>query len=84
MSLLEASTGPEPNRLAKTLAVDGPAIDVQQSANLPVAYGKGIADIAIGSLALVALSPVMIAAAVLVAISSPGPILFRQTRIGGT
>ena len=39
-------------------------------------------DLAAGLLALAALSPVMLAAAAAVRLTSPGPVLFRQTRIG--
>ncbi len=43
---------------------------------------KRCLDIVVASLALIVLSPVMLAAAVLVRLSSSGPILFRQTRVG--
>jgi exopolysaccharide biosynthesis polyprenyl glycosylphosphotransferase len=43
---------------------------------------KRLFDLAVGGLALVVLSPVMLAAALAVRIDSPGPILFRQQRIG--
>ena len=39
-------------------------------------------DIAIGLLALLLVSPVMLACAVAVRCSSPGPVLFRQRRVG--
>jgi len=39
-------------------------------------------DVTIATLALVALSPVMAVAAILVKLSSPGPVLFRQIRVG--
>ena len=46
------------------------------------AFLKRVVDI-LGSLALILItSPIMIAAAIGVAISSPGPILFRQERVG--
>lgn len=43
---------------------------------------KRIADLAIGGLATLLLSPVFLATAVAVKLSSPGPVLFRQQRIG--
>jgi len=43
---------------------------------------KRALDIALATTALVILSPLMIALAVAVRLSSPGPILFRQQRIG--
>ena len=39
-------------------------------------------DCAVAALALVILSPLMLAVAIAVRLSSPGPILFRQTRMG--
>jgi Undecaprenyl-phosphate glucose phosphotransferase len=43
---------------------------------------KRIMDIVISSLALVFLSPFMLAAAVAIRLDSPGPVLFRQQRYG--
>ena len=43
---------------------------------------KRLFDLVIGSLALILLSPLMLVAALAVQIGSPGPILFRQQRIG--
>ena len=43
---------------------------------------KRIADLAIGALALVALSPLMAAIAVAIKLDSPGPVFFRQRRHG--
>jgi O-antigen biosynthesis protein WbqP len=47
-------------------------------------YGllKRLTDVAAGLLLLVVLSPLMLLAAVLVRLSSPGPVFFRQRRIG--
>ena len=39
-------------------------------------------DVTLAALLLVVLSPVMLVVAVLVRVSSPGPVLFRQTRVG--
>ena len=44
--------------------------------------GKRMFDCAVAALALVILSPLMLLAAVAVKLSSRGPILFRQTRMG--
>jgi lipopolysaccharide/colanic/teichoic acid biosynthesis glycosyltransferase len=49
---------------------------------LPVPRWKRGLDLAVGVAALTVLSPVMLLAAGLVRLSGPGPILFRQTRIG--
>ena len=43
---------------------------------------KRVFDLVIGSLALAALSPVMLGAAIAVRLDSPGPIFFRQKRYG--
>lgn len=43
---------------------------------------KRALDFGLGSAVLLALSPLMLAAALAVRLSSPGPVLFRQTRIG--
>lgn len=43
---------------------------------------KRIADIIIASVALVLLSPVLIIAAILIKLESPGPVFFTQERIG--
>ena len=48
--------------------------------NLPLS--KRILDVAVASLALAALSPVMLAAALAIKLTSPGPVLFRQIRVG--
>lgn len=43
---------------------------------------KAVLDYALGTLALLLLSPVLLATAVLIRLDSPGPILFRQPRMG--
>jgi exopolysaccharide biosynthesis polyprenyl glycosylphosphotransferase len=43
---------------------------------------KGVADRLIAALALILLSPLMLTLTVLIRLTSPGPALFRQTRIG--
>jgi lipopolysaccharide/colanic/teichoic acid biosynthesis glycosyltransferase len=44
--------------------------------------GKHLFDLGVGLLSLVVLSPLLAAVAVLVRLTTPGPALFRQTRIG--
>lgn len=46
------------------------------------AFGKRMQDLALGGLALAALSPLMLAIALLVRLDSPGPVFFRQRRHG--
>jgi exopolysaccharide biosynthesis polyprenyl glycosylphosphotransferase len=43
---------------------------------------KRILDIVVGSIALVAVSPLMLLTAIAVRLDSPGPIIFRQQRVG--
>ncbi|MHA1189330.1 MAG: undecaprenyl-phosphate glucose phosphotransferase [Alphaproteobacteria bacterium] len=43
---------------------------------------KRLFDLVVASLAIIALSPLMIAAAILISLDSPGPVLFRQRRYG--
>ena len=43
---------------------------------------KRLLDLVIASVALVVLSPLMLAVAVLVKVTSPGPVLYRQERVG--
>lgn len=58
-------------------------IPVRQAAIRAHSYRtKRLFDVVIGGTALVALAPVLAALAVLVRLDSPGPILFRQLRIG--
>jgi len=45
-------------------------------------YGKRILDLILGSLLTIAFCPLMLIVAVLIKSASPGPILFRQKRIG--
>ena len=46
------------------------------------AIAQRVSDIAIASVALVALSPLLLATAVAIRLDSKGPVLFRQTRVG--
>ena len=45
------------------------------------AFCKRLADIVLSALALILLSPVLLAAAILVLLSDGGPVLFRQARV---
>ncbi|WP_161955577.1 sugar transferase, partial [Escherichia coli] len=44
--------------------------------------GKRLFDIAASALGLMLLAPLMLLAAVCIKLDSPGPALFRQTRVG--
>lgn len=45
-------------------------------------YVKRALDFALSALALVALSPLMLALALVIRVTSPGPVFFRQKRVG--
>jgi exopolysaccharide biosynthesis polyprenyl glycosylphosphotransferase len=74
--------------------IAGPRIHTQQVAGLPLIHvttptleggqrvAKRLFDIAVSGALLVLVSPVLVAAAVLVRLDSPGPVLFRQERVG--
>jgi lipopolysaccharide/colanic/teichoic acid biosynthesis glycosyltransferase len=65
---------------ARAAAKPASAIPAPANRNLPLS--KRILDVAVASLALAALSPVMLAAALAIKLTSPGPVLFRQIRVG--
>jgi exopolysaccharide biosynthesis WecB/TagA/CpsF family protein len=46
------------------------------------AYLKRSVDIGVSSLALIILSPLLLATSLLIKFESPGPVIFRQTRVG--
>jgi len=43
---------------------------------------KRVFDVAVGSVALIVVSPVMLIAAVAIKLDTPGPVIFRQKRVG--
>jgi exopolysaccharide biosynthesis polyprenyl glycosylphosphotransferase len=63
--------------------IDVPVIDVSSHYNNTVTLTmKRVFDLALSIFAIVLLSPLMLLIALFIKISSPGPILFAQTRIG--
>lgn len=74
--------------------IAGPRIHTQQVAGLPLIHvttptleggqhvAKRLFDIAVSGLLIIFSSPVMILVALLIRIDSPGPILFKQDRVG--
>ena len=48
----------------------------------PVSSLKRLSDLAFGALAVVMLSPILLAVAIAIRLDSPGPILYRQIRVG--
>lgn len=65
---------------------DGPTADLIELCTEPFSIvasaQKRAFDLVVGTLALVALAPILIACAVAIRLDGPGPILFRQTRYG--
>ncbi|TKV57348.1 sugar transferase [Nakamurella flava] len=74
--------------------VAGPRVHVRPVAGLPLLYveeprfrgpkliAKTALDVGLATIGLVLLSPVLLAVAVLIKIKDPGPIFFRQNRVG--
>jgi len=74
--------------------VSGPRLSVRPAAGLPLLHldeaalsrpqrvAKRTLDIVVGTALAVVLSPVLLACAIAVRLSSRGPVVFRQTRIG--
>jgi len=62
---------------------DTVAIELQRAALSPIEQAvKRAVDIAFSLIALIGLSPILLAAAIAIRLDSPGPALFRQTRHG--
>lgn len=59
----------------------GPA-DASAARPVPVAAAKRVMDVVVATAALAALAPLLLVVAVAVGLSSPGPVLFRQRRVG--
>lgn len=60
-----------------------PVVDVSQHYNNKLTYtAKRIMDVTLSLFALIVFSPLFIIIAILIKITSPGPILFKQKRIG--
>src|SRR3712207_2020109 len=65
-------------RGAERTAADGP----DRGARRAMPQGKRMLDLVVAVPALIVAAPVLLLAAALVRLTSPGPALFRQTRIG--
>jgi lipopolysaccharide/colanic/teichoic acid biosynthesis glycosyltransferase len=63
------------------LRLDQPRVNLHCLAPATV-LSKRLVDVAVSSILLILLAPVMLAIAVLVRLTSPGPAIFRQTRVG--
>ncbi len=74
--------------------IAGPRIHMRPVAGLPLIhvetprfskgqrFAKRSLDLSVATLAIIAISPLLIALAIVVRLSSDGPVLFRQTRVG--
>jgi exopolysaccharide biosynthesis polyprenyl glycosylphosphotransferase len=74
--------------------IAGPGISVRPVAGLPLLHvhepeftgarriAKGAADRSLAALALIVLTPLLLLLAMVIRLTSPGPALFRQTRVG--
>ncbi|WP_427115751.1 sugar transferase [Pseudarthrobacter scleromae] len=74
--------------------IAGPRIHTQQVAGLPLIHvttptleggqrvAKRLFDIVVSGLLIIATAPIMMLAAIMVKLDTPGPILFRQVRVG--
>ena len=81
--MLFIDQGPASRAAALSRIADAPLAPVSGApSNERRALVKRIADLVIGVLALVALSPLMTAIAVAIKLDSPGPVFFRQRRHG--
>jgi lipopolysaccharide/colanic/teichoic acid biosynthesis glycosyltransferase len=72
---MSGTDGNSPNGTQQRLEVPGPVGRPEQG--LP-----RVADLAIAVVSLIAVSPVLVAAAIAIRLESPGPILYRQRRVG--
>ncbi|MBX7247897.1 MAG: exopolysaccharide biosynthesis polyprenyl glycosylphosphotransferase [Caulobacteraceae bacterium] len=83
VSLLVDLESEEGRAAALTRLADAPLARVSgHSEDDRAAWWKRVQDLAIGSAALVLLAPAMLVIALLVKLSSPGPVFFRQVRQG--
>jgi lipopolysaccharide/colanic/teichoic acid biosynthesis glycosyltransferase len=64
------------------LRLTGPWLGQARRADRPCDLGKRIFDLVVASACLFALSPLLAAVAVLIRLTTPGPALFKQTRLG--
>ncbi len=83
VTMLGATTGMKPHRFVQSRIGPLPAVQIAAPPLTPwQCRTKRAADITIASLALLLTAPLLLAIAACVALESPGPVLFRQRRIG--
>ncbi len=71
----EVSTAALPAVFAQTVVPGGPAKSAYH-------FCKRVVDVTVAALALLALAAVLLAVAVLIRLDSPGPVIYRQLRVG--
>ncbi len=76
--------GPEMDSTTETLIVDVGSAELayEPSSRLGFDRFKDLVDLCLGVILLVATAPVLAAAALLIRATSPGPVIYRQTRLG--
>lgn len=79
-----ARRAPGPGRPDAPPAIEAPRADVPSPARpaAPRMCPRRVLDIAVSGILLVALSPLFLVLALLVKATSPGPVLYRQVRVG--
>lgn len=63
-------------------AASGDGVVIALAASRPGSAAKRIIDVLVGTVALVVLSPLLLTAAVCVKLTCPGPVFYRQRRVG--
>jgi lipopolysaccharide/colanic/teichoic acid biosynthesis glycosyltransferase len=74
-------TGAEPFAAGNAVEIDGLLEEPLENPRVYL-FGKRLIDLALGSFAFTLALPILVVAAVAVRVSSRGPILFRQRRVG--
>ena len=71
-----------PGDLGKIVTAFGFVLAAGRMVSLPVRIGKRSLDVAVALFAVVVLSPLLLLASLSIKLDSPGPLIFRQRRIG--
>ncbi len=72
----------EGKRALRQGAVSGPVRPLEPLFIRPLPWSKRLVDLVVASLALIALSPLLLLTSLAIKFTSPGPVLFRQMRSG--
>ncbi|MET1037430.1 MAG: exopolysaccharide biosynthesis polyprenyl glycosylphosphotransferase [Aeromicrobium sp.] len=83
ISIVAEMDGVAPRRVTARMLGRRLTLSVRPSGHvLPAMWVKGAVDRLVAALLLVVLSPLLLAVALLIRLDSPGPVIFRQTRVG--